>query len=163
MSEVSEVSEKEWAVWREFYAMRRQLDRALEDQLQQDAGISAPDYEILLALFGSPHRRLRSRDLAERIGWEKSRISHQVTRMETRGLVERTECEDDLRGTWIGLTTAGRRAVLGAMREHTTRIRDLFFDVLTQEELLVLGNASERVLKAIRSTRSELETSSTEG
>ncbi len=163
MSEVSEVSEQEWAVWRKFYAMRRQLDRALEDQLQRDAGISAPDYEILLALFESPDRRLRSRDLAERIAWEKSRISHQVTRMESRGLVERTECEDDLRGTWIGLTTDGRRAVLGAMREHTAAIRRLFFDVLTDDELDGLGGASDRVLQAISSTRSGRETSSKEG
>lgn len=163
MSEVSEVSEEEWAVWRRFYAMRRQLDRALEDQLQRDAGISAADYEILLALFTSRDRRLRSRDLVERLGWEKSRISHQVTRMESRGLVERSECEDDLRGTWIGLTVDGRRATLGAMREHTTTIRELFFDVLTEGELAALGSTSERVLEAIRSTRSEQATSSTEG
>ncbi|GAA3730834.1 MarR family transcriptional regulator [Leifsonia bigeumensis] len=149
MSEVSEVTREEWAVWRKFYAMRRQLDRALEDQLQRDAGISGPDYEILLALFESPQRRLRSRDLTARIGWEKSRISHQVTRMEARGLVERSECEDDLRGTWIELTTQGRRAVLGAMREHTTAIRGLFFDVLTPEELSSLQAVSERVLEAI--------------
>ena len=149
MSEVSEVSEEEWAVWRKFYAMRRQLDRALEDQLQRDAGISGPDYEILLSLFESPQRRLRSRDLSERIGWEKSRISHQVTRMESRGLVERSECEDDLRGTWIGLTSDGRRAVLGAMRKHTTAIRALFFDVLTDDEKATLGSASDRVLEAI--------------
>ena len=89
---MSEVTEEEWAVWRTFYAMRRQLDRALEDQLQRDAGISGADYEILLALFTSRDRRLRSRDLVDRIGWEKSRISHQVTRMESRGLVERSEC-----------------------------------------------------------------------
>ncbi|MBB5633023.1 DNA-binding MarR family transcriptional regulator [Cryobacterium mesophilum] len=149
MSEVSEVSEAEWAVWRTFYAMRRQLDRALEDQLQRDAGISGPDYEILLSLFESPQRRMRSRDLSARIGWEKSRISHQVTRMENRGLVERSECEDDLRGTWIGLTTEGRRAVLGAMREHTTAIRNLFFDVLTPDELASLRAVSDRVLGAI--------------
>ncbi len=150
MSEVSEVSEEEWAVWRSFYAMRRQLDRALENQLQEDSGISMADYEILLSLFRAPERRMRSRDLAARIGWEKSRISHQATRMEARGLVERSECADDLRGTWIGLTTNGRRAVLGAMRQHTTAIRSLFFDVLTPEELASLHAVSERVLGAIQ-------------
>ena len=143
------MSNEEWQVWRSFYAMRRQLDRALESQLQADAGISAPDYEILLALFDSPHKRLRSRDLAEIIGWEKSRISHQVSRMENRGLVDRQECEDDLRGTWVGITANGRRAVLGAMRQHTTAIRSLFFDVLSPTELAALSSASEKVLDAI--------------
>src|SRR5690554_2039572 len=149
MSEVSEVTSEEWQVWRSFYAMRRQLDRALENQLQADAGISSADYEILLALFESPHRRLRSRDLAELIGWEKSRISHQVTRMEARGLVERTECEDDLRGTWVGITADGRRAALGAMREHASTIRSIFFDALSADELAALDSASDKVLTAI--------------
>ncbi|MHA6667370.1 MarR family winged helix-turn-helix transcriptional regulator [Homoserinimonas sp. A447] len=149
MSAVSEVTAEEWQVWRTFYTMRRQLDRALENQLQADAGISGPDYEILLAIFTSPQNQLRSRDLAEVIGWEKSRISHQVTRMESRGLLERRECEDDLRGTWIGITPDGRRAALGAMRNHNETIRSLFFDVLGPDELAVLARASEKVLKAI--------------
>ncbi len=149
MSEVSEVTREEWEVWRSFYVMRRQLDRALENQLQDDAGISSADYEILLALFESPQKRLRSRDLAELIGWEKSRISHQVSRMQARGLVDRQECEDDLRGTWVGITAEGRRATLGAMRKHTTAIRSLFFDVLTPSELAALSSASEKVLGAI--------------
>ncbi|WP_166876536.1 MULTISPECIES: MarR family winged helix-turn-helix transcriptional regulator [unclassified Salinibacterium] len=149
MSEVSEVSTQEWTVWRTFHMMRRQLDRALEGQLQRDAGISAADYEVLLALFESRDNQLRSRDLGELIGWEKSRISHQVSRMESRGLVERRECSDDLRGTWVGLTANGRRAILGAMREHASKIRQLFLDVLTDDEKAALLAASVRVLDTI--------------
>jgi DNA-binding MarR family transcriptional regulator len=149
MSEFSEISESEWEVWRTFYAMRRQLDRALENQLQRDAGISGPDYEVLAALFEARDKRLRARDLGELIGWEKSRISHQVTRMASRGLVERTECEDDLRGTWIGLTTDGRRAILGAMRKHVVNVRELFFDVLDDDEKATLLRASTKILDTI--------------
>jgi DNA-binding MarR family transcriptional regulator len=149
MSEVSEVTAEEWQVWRTFYAMRRRLDRALEIQLQTDAGISSADYEILLAVFESPQKRLRSRDLAGLIGWEKSRISHQVSRMETRGLVERTECEDDLRGTWVGITAEGSRTALGAMRDHTRTIRQLFFDALQEDELKALQTVSDKVLAAM--------------
>ena len=153
MSPASDVSEREWDVWRTFYAMRRQLDRALENQLQEDSGISAPDYEILVTLFRAPERRMRSRDLAGRLSWEKSRISHQVTRMAGRGLVVRRDCDDDLRGTWIELAPAGSRAVLGSMRQHSAAVRKMFFDVLTHEEQDSLLAISERVLEAINPPR----------
>jgi DNA-binding MarR family transcriptional regulator len=129
--------------------MRRQLDLALERELQQDAQISGPDYEILITLFEVPERKLRARELSARLTWEKSRLSHQVTRMVTRGLVERTECDTDGRGSWIGLTTKGRLATLGALRAHALTIRRLFFDVLDESELEVLRAMSGRVLEAI--------------
>ncbi|MDI2098984.1 MarR family winged helix-turn-helix transcriptional regulator [Ruicaihuangia caeni] len=149
MSEVAAISEREWEVWRTFYGMRRQLDRAIEQQLQEDAGISRPEFEILLALWEAPQKRLRSREIAELIGWEKSRISHQVSRMEARGLVERTECDSDLRGIWVGLTPDGRRAVLGASRKHALKVRELFFDALDAEQLDAVLEISKRVLGSI--------------
>ena len=149
MSEVSSVTSEEWDVWRSFHTMRRQLDLALERELQQDAGISMPDFEILLALFQAEGNRLRARELGTLISWEKSRLSHQVTRMEARDLVERTECDSDGRGTWIGIATKGRLTILAAMRDHALTIRRLFFDVMSESELGVLQELSEKVMTAI--------------
>jgi DNA-binding MarR family transcriptional regulator len=129
--------------------MRRQLDRALERRLQRDAGVSAADYGILIAVYESPDKRRRSRELAEILAWEKSRVSHQVSRMEDRGLVEKVPCEDDARGSWVTLTVDGKRAVLGASRDHTMAIREYFFDILTEEDLESLKDISTRVLGAI--------------
>jgi DNA-binding MarR family transcriptional regulator len=143
------VSADEWDAWRSFVSMRRRLDLALERQLQHDAGISAADYGVLLALFEAPGRQLRARELGERLSWEKSRVSHQVSRMQNRGLVERRECDTDARGTWVGLTNDGTRAVLGAMRDHATTLRKYFFDVLSPEELAAIHSASTRVLDVI--------------
>jgi len=149
MTEVSQISDAEWDVWRSFTTMRRQLDLALEQQLQRDAGISRADFEILLAIFEAPEKQLRARELVDRLGWEKSRVSHQVTRMEQRDLVTRRECDSDLRSSWILLTPAGKRAVLGSMRDHAMTIRKYFFDALTPTELEVMSAASQRVLDAI--------------
>jgi DNA-binding MarR family transcriptional regulator len=149
MTEVSQFSEAEWDVWRTFTTMRRQLDHALEKQLQRDAGISRPDFEILLAVFDAPQRQLRSGELAEILGWEKSRVSHQTTRMARRGLLTRRDCDADGRGTWVGLTADGRRAVLGSMRDHAATIRRYFFDALTTEQLESLSASSHQVLDAI--------------
>ena len=143
------VSTQEWETWRSFRQMRRQLDLALERQLQEDAGISEPDYSILIMLFESPERQLRANELGAFLGWEKSRVSHQVSRMEKRGLVERRECDTDARGTWISMTPDGRRAVLGAMRQHAASLRQYFFDALTPDELAAIQSASTKVLKTL--------------
>ena len=145
----SVVTPEEWDVWRTFHSMRRKLDLALERQLQRDADISAADFGILGALFEAPNRQLRARDLGRRLSWEKSRISHQVSRMEKRGLLERRECETDLRGSWIGLTNDGTRAVLGAMRDHAATLRRYFFDVLDPAELEAFKAISNRVIDVI--------------
>jgi DNA-binding MarR family transcriptional regulator len=149
MSEVSSVSGEEWDVWRSFHTMRRQLDLALERELQQDVGISMPDFEVLLALFEADGNRLRARELGALISWEKSRLSHQVTRMEARELVERTECDSDGRGTWIGITPKGRLTILSAMRDNALTIRRLFFDVMSPQELSALRELSKKVMIAI--------------
>jgi DNA-binding MarR family transcriptional regulator len=143
------VSVEQWAVYRDFVAMRRQLDRVLEQQLQRDAGLSTSDYGVLLTLFEAPERRLRGRDLGELLAWEKSRVSHQVSRMEARGLVNRQECPEDARGTWIGITPEGRRTLLRAMRDHGATLRRYFFDVVRPEELQLLQSLSRRVLDKI--------------
>ena len=151
MAEKAEaVTTTEWDTWRSFRSMHRQIDLALERQLQRDADISAADYGVLVALLNASGKQLRARELGEELAWEKSRISHQVSRMEKRGLVERRECETDARGTWIGITPDGSRAVLGATREHATSLRKYFFDILSDDELVAIRMMSERVLDVLK-------------
>jgi DNA-binding MarR family transcriptional regulator len=152
MSEVSEIDEAGWALWADFVLMQRELARELDRRLQRDAGISQGDYAVMLTLFKAPERRLRPGALGDAIGWEKSRLSHQLTRMVARGLVERVECDTDGRGSWVVLTRAGRLALLRAMRDHATAIRSLFFDVLEPHEQLAIADASARVLERLDAT-----------
>jgi len=146
----AETTEAEMELWRSFYIMRRQLELTLERRLQADAGISTADYEILVALFNSPSKRLRAGHIGDLIGWEKSRVSHQITRMEQRELVKREECDDDARGVWVVLTADGTRAVLGAERDRRAAVRQHFFDVLDENEKSVLLEVSRKVLDTIK-------------
>jgi len=146
------VTQREWDTWRSFIRMRRALDVALERELQQAAEISSADYEILFSLFNAPGKQMRPGELGQRLGWEKSRVSHQVSRMGARSLVERRDCDADARGTWVGITPDGSRAVLGAMRSHADSLRSNFFDVLTDDELDLLRTLSDRVLDRTNKT-----------
>ena len=148
-----ELTDDDWAVWDAFYTMRRRLDRALELRLHAQSGVSAAEYEILVGLGRSVDRRLRVRDIAEQIGWEKSRVSHQVTRMERRGLVRRSDCASDARGTWVELTSDGRRSMLTATRGHNAAIKEYFVDALGPDAD-ALRRFSHRVLEAIGSDAS---------
>lgn len=149
MSTVSEVSEESWDAWRDYYRAGRDLIRAFDRRLQDDAGISYPEYLLMLVLLRAPERRLRIGELADELAWEKSRVSHQVTRMSARGLVERRACESDGRGVWVGLTADGSRTLLEATRDHTDAIRSWFFDVINPDELHVLRTLSQRILTTL--------------
>lgn len=142
----AELSAQDWAVWRDFMTMSSQLARELDRRLQSDAGISHADYSVLLMLQQASDHQVRTGELAELLAWEKSRVSHQVARMEARDLVVRSECDTDGRGTWIAPTHEGRRVLLGAMRNHNRAIRDLFIDVLHDEQRAAISDASLQVL-----------------
>lgn len=149
MSDGGRLSPEDDDLWRAFVTMTSQLNLRLDRQLQRDAGISQPDYAVAVVLSEARDRRLRTGELAELLGWEKSRVSHHVSRMESRGLVARTACDEDARGVWVTLTADGRRALLGATREHVATIRSLFLDVLEPAERDALRSASRRVLDRI--------------
>jgi DNA-binding MarR family transcriptional regulator len=150
------VSDADWRLWREFVTMHRHLARELDRQLQRDAGISQADFSVMATLAEAPDRRLRTGELAELLAWEKSRVSHQVARMESRGLLERTECNTDGRGTWVGLTTEGHRTMLASTRDHADAVRALFFDELADDEKAALGGVARRILDRLNPVACEI-------
>src|SRR5580692_7121430 len=94
----------ELAIWRALIDTTAELRRILGAKLQQEAGLSAADYQVLLALHEADGTRLRSSELATIIDWERSRLSHHLGRMERRGLIRRDDCATDSRGAEVSLT-----------------------------------------------------------
>jgi DNA-binding MarR family transcriptional regulator len=126
--------------------MTGRLRRSLGAELQRDSGLSDGDYEVLVVLSEAEDDRLRPSELGAAMKWEKSRLSHHLSRMEQRGLVRRMPCKTDNRGALVALTAAGRRALERAAPRHVDHVRRVFLDALTPEQVAVLADIAEAVL-----------------
>ncbi|WGX96303.1 MarR family winged helix-turn-helix transcriptional regulator [Nocardioides sp. L-11A] len=142
------LDDEEQQAWRAWIDVNAQLTARLNRELQAASGLSISDYEILVALTDRdvPDRTLRMYELGERLQWEKSRVSKQVSRMEARGLVERRHCADDRRGAFVDLTDAGQAAIDAAAPGHVALVRELFFDGLNADQVRSLGRFATTVL-----------------
>ncbi len=143
------LSAGESQVWRTFLNMKRVLERGLDRQLVSSSGLSDADYQLLVPLSEAPDQAMRARELCRNVDWERSRLSHQIRRMEQRGLLARHDCPTDARGTVIALTERGAEAIREAAPAHVEWVRDHFIDILTADELDALGSISARVLEAV--------------
>lgn len=141
------LSVEEQETWRAFTEMRHILERHLERHLQREFGLSDPDFEVLVNLSEAPKGRMRAFELGEATQWEKSRMSHHLSRMEKRGLIRRKA--SGARYPDIVLTKAGRDAIEASAPANAARVRKFFIDVLGPGRLAMLREASEEVLAAI--------------
>src|SRR3954462_15423357 len=105
------LDEREQRLWQGYLHLNQDLMAVLEQQLARESGLSGADYRVLVPLSEAPGGLLRARDLGAEIGWDRSRLSHHLTRMENRGLVTREDCVEDARRLMVRLTKAGRRAI----------------------------------------------------
>jgi DNA-binding MarR family transcriptional regulator len=149
MKEPRWLDAREAHLWQSYRDLYRELTGALEARLVRNSGLSGADYALLHPLSVSECGVLRTRDLGRSIGWERSRLSHQVSRMEKRGLVLREECESDARGSMVRLTEAGRAAIEAAAPDHVEAVRGFVFDVLSREEQDTLASLLDRVLEGL--------------
>jgi DNA-binding MarR family transcriptional regulator len=137
---------RENRAWRAFMHARHRLNAYLSQRLLQDSGLSEADYEILAVLSEHPTGHMPAQELGALVQWEKSRLSHQVRRMQERGLVVRESNPADGRSTMICLLPAGRRAIEDAAPQHVHNVRRHFIDLFTPAELDTLAALNERVL-----------------
>ena len=90
-------------------------------------GLSDPDFGILTRLAEAGGGTLRQNELAASMGWHRSRLSHQLTRMEQRGLVTRAAVDN---GVEVSVTAAGRDAVARARPLHAEAVRRHLIDLV---------------------------------
>ncbi|OBG75464.1 MULTISPECIES: MarR family winged helix-turn-helix transcriptional regulator [unclassified Mycobacterium] len=132
--------------WRAFVFAQRQLVTRLNRSLQE-MGLSGPDYDVLVVLSAVAGNRMRARDLSLALDWEKSRLSHQLRRMQQDGLISRELNPDDARSTVVALLPAGRAAIERAAPRHVEDVRRHFIDLFTPAELATIATLNERIMR----------------
>ena len=137
------LDEREQQAWRAFLRLHAQVSSRLQRQLQRDCGLSLGDYGVLVNLSEAPDGRMRAFQLADALQWEKSRLSHQLRRMQARGLVDREGCQSDRRGAFVVITEAGRRAIDAAAPGHVAEVRRAFLDALSPADLDALTQMAD--------------------
>lgn len=147
MTDAGELVPEDWMLWHAMTAMHAVVERALEQRLQRDAGISVADFAVLRGLALADGHRLRAGALADALGWEKSRISHQVRRMADRGLLKRETCATDGRGTWVELAGPGADAFAAGSCGYAEVLQRALFERMEPVAKHALRRTAEQVLE----------------
>ncbi|MFE3327479.1 MarR family winged helix-turn-helix transcriptional regulator [Streptomyces sp. NPDC059176] len=146
------LSDTEQCAWRTYLDVNRLLTYQMEKDLQP-FGLTNNDYEILVNLSESTDLRMRMSDLAAATLQSKSRLSHQITRMENAGLVRRENCESDRRGLYAVLTDQGMETMKKVAPHHVESVRQHFIDMLSPEALADLHESLKPVAEHLRGRR----------
>ncbi len=143
--DTSWLSDTEQRAWRTVHRLRGPLLASIGRQLTRESGLSMPDYEVLVAVSESPSGVVHVQELLRSTDWEASRLSHHLTRMQSRGLVGRQPCASDGRSSEVYLTDVGRTAIERAAPGHVAAVRTQFIDLLTAEQLFTLAEIGRLV------------------
>jgi DNA-binding MarR family transcriptional regulator len=149
MAETRWLDDKQQRFWRLYVDFQRHLERVLHRELLADSGLSSAEFAVLVPLSETPAEKLRARDLCRALGWDRTRLSHLVTRMEQRGLVRRSACVEDARGSMVELTDEGRRAITDAAPAHADAVSRYLMDLLDDADIATMTDAFQRVLERL--------------
>lgn len=144
------LDDEEMRAWQAFLAASALVDRRLDQQLKESAGISHLQYEILVRLSAHCDHEMRMTELADAVLNSKSGLTYQVSQLEKAGLVRRRSCTSDVRAVYAVLTDAGEDLLRRAAPGHVALVRELLIEVLSPEQLTSvadgLGEVTRRIL-----------------
>lgn len=138
------LSEEQQRAWRAYLTGVARIDTYLDAALRP-FGLDLGEYEILVNLSEAKAHSMRMSDLAAAVRQSRSRLTHTVTRMEKKGLIERVACPEDRRGVVAVLTDAGYALLVQAAPDHVRSVREVFVDVVHPDDFAAIGRAMQAV------------------
>lgn len=137
------MNEEEMRIWHMWKGSFQTIFGRVIKDMSENTGLSEGDFGVLDRLDLLGEGSLRQQDLADSMGWDKSRLSHHLTRMEKRGLVKRRPLDTD-RGVQVIITPAGKSALDDARPVVSKAIRRHFFDQLTDQDIESISRLAEK-------------------
>lgn len=137
------LSSAERDLWRNFRRSAEIVNAAIERDLLAATGLSGADHGVLTRLAEAGATAIRQQELCEAMRWDRTRLSHQLTRMERRGLVKRSKVEGG--GTAVRSTTQGDRARKAADPIHADAVKRCFLAKLTTAERRAIASLAQSV------------------
>ncbi|WP_409495712.1 MarR family winged helix-turn-helix transcriptional regulator [Amycolatopsis sp. cmx-11-12] len=135
--------------WRAFIEGSVRFVDLLDRRLREQHGLSLAEYELLVRLSEADGHSMRMADLAKSAYYSRSRLSHRVSGLETRGLVRRESAAEDGRGVSALLTEAGHETLRRAAPDNLRTVREHFVDVIEPEDLRAVGRAMTAVTRRL--------------
>jgi DNA-binding MarR family transcriptional regulator len=127
------LSPHELRIWHAFLIMGEEVLGRVGRDIAQATGLSGPEFGVLSRLAGIGKGEMRQQRLASVMGWDKSRLSHQLTRMQERALIERRHSEGRI--VLVTLTRLGQEKLEAARPVHAESVRRNLLSRLTQEQI----------------------------
>lgn len=140
------LTDDELQSWLKLAGVMLKLNPALDSQLQRDSDLTHFGYLCLAMLSETDDRLLKMSDLAARTNSSLSRLSHVITKLENRGLVERLPCAESRRVTMVHLTDKGWDVLVEAAPGHVETVRGLVYDGLSKEDVADLHRLMSHIL-----------------
>lgn len=127
-----------WFVWKRAHEIIR---TRIAEEVRAATGLSDADVAILVQIEDAGGS-VRQNELVARLGWDRTRLSHQVSRMEKRGLVSRDPRDNRVE---VDLTPAGRDVMSAVRPIHAAAVRQHLIEPFTSEQGDHLRGALERI------------------
>jgi DNA-binding MarR family transcriptional regulator len=144
------LDDREQRAWLAFLIAGSLLNRRLDYHLEREWGLSHLQYEILVRLAAAPGHELRMSELAGSLLDSKSKLTYQIDRLESAGLVRRRSCPTDMRAVYAVLTEDGLHKLERAAPDHVATVRELFIDILTPEQLTAVADGLGEVARRLQ-------------
>ncbi|CAM4250479.1 MarR family transcriptional regulator [Paenibacillus typhae] len=140
---MSELNEDEMQIWNMWKGSFKRVFGRVVKEMSDHTGLSEGDFGVLDRLVQFGNGKLRQQELADSMDWDKSRLSHHLTRMEKRGLVLRKPSDTD-RGVQVMITSAGKSALAEALPIVSKAIRRHFLDLITDQDIESIARLADK-------------------